>query len=90
MPQAVEVSPQEYAGNVEIVSSTFGVPRDHVAPYLQDATDLDEAAKAFADDEFTLRDHWVRVDFLGRLGLNYPGPGKAQGGKYIKVDELGR
>lgn len=87
IPEFVEVAPQDYAGNAEIVSSTFGVPRDHVAPSLQDVTDLDEAAKAFADDEFTLRDHWVRVDFLGRLGLNYPGPGEAVGGKYVKIDE---
>ena len=88
MPDAVETPPEECAGSVEVVSCAFGVSADSVVPYLQHVTDFD--AKAFADDEFTLGDHWVRVDFMRRLGLAYPNPGKVPGGRYVKIEEARR
>jgi hypothetical protein len=85
IPEVVEVSANEFAGNVEKVSRVFGTRPESIAPYLQHITDSPE--KAFSDDEFTLGDHWVRVDFMRRLGLQYPSPGGSTGGQYVKIDE---
>ncbi len=87
VPAAVDVSEDECAGNFEVVSSAFGVPSDLIAPYIRHITEFDQGAKAFEDDEFTLSDHWVRVDFMRRLGLTYPAPGEAAGGRFVKIDE---
>jgi hypothetical protein len=88
MPEVVEVPSNECAGNVETVSRVFGARPETIAPYLLHLTD--SAGKAFGDDEFALNDHWVRVDFMRRLGLQYPSPGRAIGGQYVKIDELKR
>jgi hypothetical protein len=85
VPDAVETSPEECAGNVTIVSRVFGVPIDSIAPYICHDPDYD--TKAFGDDEFTLGDHWVRVDFMRRLGLTYPNPGQVAGGRHVKIEE---
>jgi len=87
VPRDVDVSPEECLGNSEIVSSAFGVSPESIAPYIHQITEADQGVKAFGDDEFTLNDHWVRVDFLHRLGLNYPAPGGVAGGRYVKIDE---
>lgn len=87
IPEVVESPAEECAGNVAIVSSAFGVPTDSIAPYIRHIIESDDDCKAFEDDEFMLRDHWVRVDFLRHLGLAYPSPGQTAGGKYIKIDE---
>jgi len=89
VPEAVDVPQEECPGNFEIVSSVFDVPPESVAPYIRHVTESEGGLKAFEDDEFVLGDHWVRVDFLRRLGLNYPAPGKAVGGRYIKIEEPG-
>ena len=87
VPEAVDVPPDECAGNAEVVSSTFGVPLETIAPYVRAVTEAEQGVKAFEDDQFTLSDHWVRVDFMRRLGLSYPPPGRAAGGRYVKIDE---
>lgn len=88
-PEAVDESPEDYAGIPEIVSGEFCVPLETVAPYICHVSEANEEVKAFEDDEHTLNDHWVRVDFLRRLGLTYPEPGKVAGGRYVKIDEPG-
>jgi hypothetical protein len=90
VPAAVDMADEECAGNVEIVSSALGVPAEWIAPYIRHLTGTEQGMKAFEDDEFSLSDHWVRVDFMRRLGLNYPAPGKAAGGRYVKIDEPNR
>ena len=85
IPEVVEVPSNEFAGNVETVSRVFGAEPQSIIPYLQHVTD--SAGKAFDDDEFALGDHWVRVDFMRRLGLQYPSPGEATGGQYVEIDE---
>ena len=85
IPDVVEVPSYEFAGNVETVSRVFGAEPQSIAAYLQHVTD--SAGKAFGDDEYALGDHWVRVDFMRRLGLQYPSPGQATGGKYVEIDE---
>lgn len=87
VPEAVDMSPEDCPGNAETVSSIFTVPLEMVAPYVQQVENLDPESKAFEDDEFTLGDHWVRVDFMRRLGLLYPNPGKVPGGRYVSIDE---
>jgi hypothetical protein len=87
VPDAVDLSPEECAGNFETVSAVLGVPAEVVAPYIRHVTEAEAEVKAFEDDEYTLGDHWVRVDFMRRLGLAYPEPGKVAGGRYVKIDE---
>jgi len=87
VPELVDMSPEECAGNFETVSSVLGVPPEWIAPYIRHVTEAEQGVKAFDDDEFTLNDHWVRVDFMRRLGLTYPSPGKVAGGRYVKIDE---
>ena len=60
IPDAVETPPDACAGSVPVVSRVFGVAADSIFPYIRHVTDYD--AKAFDGDEFTLGDHWVRVD----------------------------
>jgi hypothetical protein len=86
IPEIVEVPPDDYTGNLEILCRVFGAGPKSIAPYLQQVTE--SAGKAFSDDQFTLGDHWVRVDFMRRLGLEYPEPGKAIGGQYVRIDGL--
>ena len=88
VPDAVEKPPEECAGSVDAVSRVFAVRAESIAPYIHHVTDSD--AKAFDDDEFTLGDHWVRVDFMRRLGLAYPSPGKVAGGRRVKIEEAKR
>jgi len=87
IPAVAEMSPEACAGNIAAVSAAFGVPPRSVAPYIRHLTEVDYEQKAFEDDEFPLGDHWVRVDFMRRLGLTYPSPGKVAGGRYIRIKE---
>jgi len=85
IPDVVEIPPEECAGSVAVVSRVFGVAANSISPYIRHAKDFD--AKAFDDDEFMLSDHWVRVDFMRRLGLTYPSPGQIAGGRHVKIEE---
>jgi hypothetical protein len=89
VPAAVDTAPEECMGNAEAVYSVFGVSPESVAPYIRHITEAEHGVKAFDDDEFTLGDHWVRVDFLRRLGLSYPAPGDTAGGRYVAIAEPG-
>ena len=88
IPDVVETPPQECAGSVPVVSHVFCVAAESVAPYICHVTDFD--AKAFDEDQFKLGDHWVRVDFMRRLGLAYPSPGQVAGGRHVKIEESRR
>jgi len=85
IPDAVEMPPDECVGDATTISRLFDVPADSLAPYIRYVSDPN--AKAFDDDEFTLGDHWVRVDFMRRLGLAYPNPGQVAGGRHIRIEE---
>jgi hypothetical protein len=65
-------------GNPDIVAKVFGVERGLIAAYVRPLTE---------EDEFSLDDHWVRVDFMRRLGLAYPAPGRTVGGRYILISK---
>jgi hypothetical protein len=86
LPELVEVDPVTVRGNPSLVSRILGVPESSIAPYLQQfSSEPLESPKVFPDDEFSLDDHWVRVDFMRRLGLQYPTPGETAGGRYILI-----
>jgi len=76
-PDYVEEDPGSCAVDPQILAGRFGVGVDEIAPYLKHlAPDANELGKAFPADEFELGDHWVRCDFMRRLGLRYPEPGE--------------
>ncbi|MEV4535911.1 hypothetical protein AB0J82_19015 [Asanoa sp. NPDC049518] len=61
-----------------MVAAATGRPADDLRPNLvhlelgDDEEEEEEGAKAFPDDQFTLDDAWVFVDFWRRLGITYP------------------
>jgi hypothetical protein len=87
LPDAVEMPPEECVGSVDTVARAFGVPTEAITPYIRHVAKTDCETKAFAEDEFTLGDHWVRVDFMRRLGVPYPDPGQVAGGRYVQIQE---
>ena len=90
IPWVVEVLPESCAGDVDLVSSLFGVPANSVAPYLMQFPDNGPEGKAFDNDQFALNNPWVRIDFMRRLGLAYPEPGRAPFGRYVLIKESNR
>jgi len=66
-------------GNVSLLASTFGVAPETIAPYLQPIDWSEFPGTAFPDDEYELTDHWVRVDFMRRLGIHHPCPSSGVG-----------
>jgi hypothetical protein len=87
LPHCVEIPPNECAGNVTAVSNVFEIPAEAISSYMRHVSEGDYGIKAFDDDEFTLDDHWVRVDFMRRLGLSYPNPGRVAGGRHVQIQE---
>lgn len=88
VPEIVQEDAVATRGTPVLVSGLFGVPESAIAPYLRHLdSELPETSKAFPDDEFALTDHWVRVDFMRRLGLQYPAPGSTSGGRYVQIVE---
>ncbi len=72
----VEQEANNCAANIELIASKFQVDKDLIKPYLISNTTKENFGKAFESDEFYLEDHWVRVDFMEKLGLVYPETGK--------------
>ena len=75
-----------WAGNAEAVTRHWpGVEAKDIENYLV-TWDLDqeEPDKAYDDDEFDYHDCWQVVDFMRKLGLEYPvdDQGKALGATY--------
>jgi hypothetical protein len=86
VPELVELDPDTVRGNPSLVSRILSVPESRIAPYLQQfSAEPPEDSKVFPDDQFSLGDHWVRVDFMRRLGLQYPTPGATAGGRHILI-----
>jgi hypothetical protein len=88
-PEVVEEDPRSLAVDPNVIAAKFGVGVEDVAPYLKHlAPDADDPGKAFPADEFSLGDHWVRCDFMRRLGLRYPNPGEP-GTRHVLIKEPG-
>jgi hypothetical protein len=64
-----------YATEPSRLAAALGVSPQVIQPYLVDVDALsDPEAKALPDDEATLGDIWVFVDFWRRLGIVFPTP----------------
>lgn len=88
VPEIVEEDPILVRGRASVLSDVFGTAESAIAPYLRHLpADSRETTKAFMDDKCELGNHWVRVDFMRRLGLRYPNPGTAENGRHIQVVE---
>jgi hypothetical protein len=88
-PDVVEEDPREYAVSPTLVARLFGVGVEAVTPYLHHLDpEADDVGMAYPDDEFSLGDHWVRCDFMRRVGLRYPDPGEP-GTRHVFVAEPG-
>ena len=74
-PELVGTSAKDYKGNIDLLSKTFNVDKKNLEPYI-DIRNSEKHEKAFKVDEFFLDDHWVRVDFIKKLGITYPEEGK--------------
>jgi hypothetical protein len=90
LPDVVETPPEDCVGNAATVARVFGVSAESITPYIRHVTEDDYETNAFHDDEFALGDHWVRADFMRRLGIPYPSPGEVAGGRYVQIQEARR
>jgi hypothetical protein len=87
-PNVVEVDPESCRVSADSIADVFAVESRVVASYLRHFDTSEEPGKAWDDDEYTLGDHWVRCDFMKRLGMHYPDPG-TPGTRYILIPETG-
>lgn len=88
-PEVVEHDPYSCTVDPKYIADLFGVDAKAVAPYLKHLDpNADDPGKVFPEDEFSLGDHWVRCDFMRRLGLRYPNPGEP-GTRHVYVKEPG-
>jgi len=74
-PSIPEEDPKICKGDAHLLAQLFHVESKLLDPYLHFINHNDNRAtsrKAFNDDQFTLGDHWVRIDFMRRLGIIYP------------------
>jgi hypothetical protein len=80
MPEVIDEEPALCRGNADQIAKAFGIPHETVAPYLQHLADNTATpTRAHPDDEFPLSNHWVRVDFMRRLGIEYLDPSQGKG-----------
>lgn len=82
-PEEIDLDPDTCRGSIQSLVEEFGVPAECLEPYLVHSPP--EGFKAFPEDEFCLDDHWVRTDFMKRLGLTYPEPGQTPGARYVHI-----
>jgi hypothetical protein len=80
-PEYVGVDPSTCSGDPDLVATTFRVEPASIAGYLMRPVD---GLRVHADDVRTLDDHWVRVDFMRRLGILYPDL-TPQNGRHVLV-----
>jgi hypothetical protein len=70
-------------GDADIVAVALGIPASIISPYLE----LEPGhTKAYPDDRYFLDDHWVRVDFMRRIGIDYP---NVQTNRWVYIREAG-
>jgi hypothetical protein len=85
-PGVIEERAADCAGDPSILQSELGVSPNLTKPYLRRSSFLRRfKRKAFPDDEFELSDHWVRIDFMRRLGFAYPHPTSATWYRIIRA-----
>jgi hypothetical protein len=92
-----EAERRSWAGNAsKIAKRVPGLAPEHISRYLvqwgDDVFDADERTKAYPSDHFYYGDDWQLVDFMDKLGLDFPidDKGEPHGGTYrfdCKSDE---
>jgi hypothetical protein len=88
-PDVVEEDPQSCVVLPENLARSFNVSSDTLAPYLRHLRpDEDDPGPAMEDDKHSLGDHWVRCDFMKRLGLRYP-DGSEPNKRHVLIREAG-
>ena len=66
-----------WGGRADVVCEHWpSVSKEAVSKYLR-KWDFEDTGKAYPDDEFEVNDCWQLVDFMRRLGLDYPDPGNS-------------
>lgn len=73
---AVNLGPNKCTADIDLISEKFQVDKEKIKPYLIDIANKKNLGKAYESDEFDLENHWVRADFMEKLGLHYPESGK--------------
>ncbi len=63
-----------WRGNAQQIGNLLSVPAARIEPYLRqmDAAHPLPPTRVFNDDQFTLDNFWVFVDFWRQLGISYP------------------
>lgn len=86
-PLVIDEDPPDWTADPDVIARTFAIDSRLISPYLHQIGHGEGApGKAFPDDRFSLEDHWVRCDFMRRLGMNYPDP-EAPGSRYVHIYE---
>ena len=68
VPAVAEMSPPECAAASQRSVPPLAFDHSRWLPRFATSREADDERKAFEDDEFPLGDHWLRVDFMRRLG----------------------
>ncbi len=72
--------------DASLIARVLAVPKERVIPYLQlQSLDHVSLARAFPDDDFSLGDPWVRVDFLRAVGITFPIPANCPEGRFSRL-----
>ncbi len=87
-PVTVQIDPTSCNVSAARVASLFSVAKSAVEPYIHQINYELSYDKANPEDEFALDDHWVRCDFMNKLGLPYADPGSS-GTRHVFIPELG-
>jgi hypothetical protein len=83
---------QEWAGSPAAVAEAFGVPVEHVTPYLiaPYSSGLSgwwlRRRRPFPDDVYELWDPWVYLDLWRRMGIDFP---EGRGDRSVWISEPG-
>jgi len=84
-PSLLDGYPPSSPVDAGVMARALGIAVERFAPYLEvQSPDDVSQAKAFPDDQFSLGDHWIRVDFLRALGITYPIPACTPDGRFCR------
>ena len=69
-----------------VIAKLLSVNPELISPYLKQLNGQDSiTVKAFPEDKHRLDNHWVRVDFMNKLGVIYPDPSRPET-RYVLIE----
>ena len=80
----VDLQIDKCTADIDLISNKFQVDKELIKLYLIDIANKEDLGKVNENDEFELDNHWVRTDFMEKLGLHYP-----ESGKWFYINEKG-